>query len=170
MLPNEIIREWLTLPSPGAGDLRLLESLGVTREAIHRAGGQAVARIGTAGRLWMPEPTGTPAFVLPVWNGPAPSIYQAVEHPLLIDMIAWRPDDPATWWYRQGEVYLVLGDAHLDLAHAEGWPICFATTPLDWLRGNCRGAVLLGYCEAQWAGGRHREDEAALRAWWGAAA
>ncbi len=152
MLPHNLTREWLTLPSPGAGDLRLLGRHGVTREAIHRAGGLAVARIGTTGRLWMPEPTGTPAFILPVWNGPAPSIYQAVVNPVLVDMIAWRPDDPARWWYRQGDAAVDLGAGHLDLAHTEGWPICFATTPLEWLRGNCHGACLLGYCEAAWWG------------------
>ena len=164
--------EWLALPDTRHGDRRLLERQGVTRDAIHRAGGQAVARISTAGRLWMPEPTGTPAFILPVWDGPAPSIYCGVENPVLIDMIAWRPDDPARWWYRQGEVDVdvVLGKAHLDLAHTEGWPISLHRTPLDWLRAGCRGAILLDHCEARWAGSRLREDEAALRAWWGEAA
>ncbi len=170
MLPHNLTREWLTLPSPGAGDLRLLGRHGVTSEAIHRAGGLAVARISTIGRLWMPEPTGTPAFILPVWADPAPSIYYGVETPVLIDMIAWRPDDPAAWWYRQGEVDLVLGAEHLEVAHTEGWPISFATTPLEWLRGNCHGAVLLDHCEARWTGDQLHEDEAALRAWWGEAA
>ncbi len=151
MTALELAREWLALPDIGCGDRHLLDQQGVTREAIHRAGGLAVARISTAGRLWMPVLTGTAAFILPVWNGPAPSIYQAVEHPLLIDMIAWRPDDPTRWWYRTGDGD-VLGADHLDLAHAEGWPISFATTPLEWLRGNCHGACLLGYCEAVWWG------------------
>ncbi len=170
MMGLDLMREWLALPDVGCGDRRLLEEQGVTREAIHRAGGVAVARISTTGRLWMPEPTGTPAFILPVWADPAPSIYYGVENPVLIDMIAWRPDDPAAWWYRQGEADLVLGAEHLNLAHIEGWPISFATTPLEWLRGNCHGACLLGYCEARWTSSRHHEDEAALRAWWGAAA
>ncbi len=170
MLPHDLIREWLTLPSPGAGDRGLLENLGVSGESIHRTGGLAVARIGTAGRLWMPEPTGTPAFILPIWDGPAPSIYCGVENPVLIDMIAWRPDGTGCWWYRQGEVDVVLGKAHLDDAHTEGWPISLHRTPLDWLRAGCRGAVLLDRCEARWAGRRHREGDAALRTWWGVAA
>ena len=145
----DLDREWLLLPDIGCGDRQLLEQQGITREGIHRAGGLAVARISAGGRLWMPEPTGTPAFVLPVWNGPAPSIYCAVENPALIDLIAWRPDDPACWWYRTGDGN-ALGDDNLDLAHTEGWPICFATTPLEWLRGNCHGACLLEYCEAAW--------------------
>ena len=165
----DLAREWLALPSPGVGDLRLLGRHGVTREALHRAGGVAVARISTTGRLWMPEPTGTPAFILPVWAGPAPSIYYGVENPVLIDMIAWRPDDPARWWYRTGEG-AVLGIDNLDLAHTEGWPISLHRTPLEWLKTGCRGAVLLDHCEARWAGSRLRKDEAALRAWWGEAA
>ncbi len=164
------MREWLALPSPGVGDRRLLEQQGVTRDAIHRAGGLAIARISTTRRLWMQEPTGKPAFILPAWDGPAPSIYSGVENPVLIDMLAWRPDDPARWWYRQGDVDVVLGAAHLDLAHAEAWPISLHRTPLDWLRAGCRGAVLLDHCEARWAGSRLHEDEAPLRSWWGKAA
>ncbi len=166
----DLRREWLALPDAGRGDRELLEQQGVTREAVHRAGGLAVARIGTVGRLWMPEPTGTPAFILPVWNGPAPSIYQAVERPMLTDMLAWRPNDPPCWWYHQGDVDLVLGIDNLDLAHTAGWPISLHRTPLDWLRAGCRGACLLDHCEAHWTAERLAEDEAALQAWWGTAA
>ncbi|MEE9250364.1 MAG: hypothetical protein V3U93_04480 [Alphaproteobacteria bacterium] len=166
MFPHDLMREWLALPSPGAGDLRLLGRRGVTREAVHWAGGLAIARIGTTGRLWMPSPTGAPAFILPVWAGPAPSIYSGVENPVLIDMIAWRPDDLARWWYRLGEVEVDLGADHLDLAHVEGWPISLHRTPLDWLRADCRGAVLLDHCEARWTGNRLREADAESRAWW----
>ena len=44
----DLSREWLALPDAGSGDRRLLEQQGVTREANHRAGCLAVARIGTA--------------------------------------------------------------------------------------------------------------------------
>ena len=170
MTPLDLVREWLALPGIGCGDRRLLEQQGVTREAIHRAGGLAVARISTVGRLWTPSPTGRPAFVLPVWDGPAPSIYCGVEDPLLADLIVWRPDAPARWWYRLGEIDVDLGAENLDLAHTEGWPISLHLTPLDWLRADCRGTVLLDHCEARWAGSRLREAEAELRAWWGDAA
>ncbi len=169
MLPHDLIREWLALPSPGVGDLRLLGRHGVTRGAVHRAGGLAVTRTSTTGRLWAPSPTGTPAFILPVWNGSAPSIYCGVENPVLIDMLAWRPADPACWWYRTGEG-AVLGLDNLDLAHTEGWPISLHRSPLEWLQADCRGAVLLDHCEARWAGSRLREADAESRAWWGAAA
>ena len=166
----DFTREWLLLPSPGAGDLQLLAELGVAREAIHRAGGLAVARISTVGRVWMSEPNGTPAFILSIWNDTTPSIYCGVENPVLIDMIAWRPDDPTRWWYRLGEVDVALGAEHLDLAHVEHWPITLARSPLDWLQGNCRGACLLGYCEAAWTAEQFAEDQASLGVWWKGAA
>ncbi len=71
---------------------------------------------------------------------------------MLIDMIAWRPDDPTHWWFRQGGVDMVLGADNLDLAHTAGRPISLHQTPLDWLRAECRGACLLDYCEAAWGG------------------
>ena len=150
MIDLDLMREWLALPSPGAGDLRLLAQHGVAREAIHRAGGLAVARIDTGGRLWAPEPAGTPAFILPVWDGPAPSIYCGVENPMLIDMIAWRPDDARRWWCRQDDFDSALGADHLDLAHTENRPISLHQTPLQWLQADCRGACLLNYCAAAW--------------------
>ena len=71
---------------------------------------------------------------------------------MLIDMLAWRPDDPTRWWCRLGDVGVVLGADNLDLAHTASLSISFATTPLDWLQADCRGACLLDYCEAAWGG------------------
>ena len=64
-----------------------------------------------------------------------------------------------------------LAQRNLDLAHAEELPVSFAITPLDWLRGDCRGAVLLDLCWSHW----RAEDEAekanaTARCWGGEAA
>ena len=147
-----------------------LADAGITFQAMLRAGDLGVARIATTGRLYMPSPTGFPAVILAVWYPAAPSIYTAVETPEILDLIAFRPDQPETWWYCIGEPGLILGSDNLDLAHATGWPISFATTPLDWLQADCRGACLLDHCEARWAIERFAGDEAALRAWWRTAA
>ena len=129
----DLMLEWLATPSLNSRQRKQLESLDVTREAIDRAGGLA-ARISTiGGRCYSPSPAGDVMVIMPVWAGPAPSIYQAVEHPVLFDLLAWNPSEPTLWWYRIGAPGGVLGADLLDLAHAEDLPISFATTPLIWL-------------------------------------
>ncbi len=61
----------------------------------------------------------------------------------------------------------MLGADNLGLAHGEGWPICFATTPLAWLLGNCHGAVLLEVCEHHWRNLDEAEQAAHVAALWG---
>ena len=134
---------WLSLPSiSDAG----LGRLAVDRASAHRAGGLAWSRIATAGRAFDFDHSGTPAVIQPVWRGPAPSIYQGVEHPVLADLIAWRPAEPARWWYRWGCDTPALGDEYVEDAHALG-PLYCHRTPLDWLRSGCRGTVLLEFAE-----------------------
>jgi len=162
--------EWLATPSLHSRQRRQLEDLGVTREAIQRGGDLGWARIATVGRCYTPSHAGEVAIIQPVWAGPAPSIYQAVDHPLLVDMIAWRPEVPTRWWYRVGTPGAVLGADNLELAHAEQLPISFALTALDWLRGDCRGAVLLDICEAHWRAEDEAEKADATAAWWGGTA
>ncbi len=164
--PN-LMPEWLGTPDLNSRQRRQLEDLGVTRKATLRAGHLGWARVSTTGRLFTPTDVGDVMIVQPVWAGPAPSIYQAVEHPLLDDLLAWHPEEPIRWHYRLGTPGAVLGSDHLALAHEQGWPICFATTPLDWLRGDCRGAVLLEVCEAHWRAGDEAEEGARAAAWWG---
>ncbi len=147
-----------------------LAGAGITFQAMLRAGDLGVQRITTTGRLYMPAPNGFPVLIVAAWSPAPPSIYQAVEGPEILDLIAFRPDQPETWWRRIGEPGLVLGSDNVDLAHVEGWPISLHQTPLDWLRADCRGACLLDHCEARWTGSRLRESDTELRAWWGAAA
>ena len=147
-----------------------LAGAGVTFEGMLRAGDLGVERITTTGRLYTPSPEGFPAIILAIWAPAPPSIYCSVANPVILDLLALRLDQPETWWWRIGEPDLILGSDNLDLAHATGWPISFATTPLDWLQADCRGACLLDHCEARWAAERFAEDEAALREWWRTAA
>ncbi len=161
------LAEWLGTPSLNSRQRKKLEGMGVSREAMHRCGGFGWARVSTTGRLYMLSDAGNVAFIQLVWAGPAPSIYQAVGDPLLDDLIAWHPDEPTRWHYRLGTPGAALGADNLDLAHSEGWPICFATTPLDWLRGVCRGALLLDLCEAHWRAEDEAEEGARAAAWWG---
>ena len=142
-------------------------------EFVHALISEVVRRgvlMFTTGRGYMPSNIGEVPLIQPIWAGPAPSIYQAVENPQIADLIAWKPSDPDLWSYRVGSPGAVLGAENLENAHLEDWPISLATTPLAWLQGDCRGAVLLEHCEACWTNGRLAENEAALRAWWGEAA
>ena len=152
----DLAREWLATPSLNSRQRHQLENEGVTREAVHRCGGLGWTRVATTGRLYMPSDAGDVMLIQPVWAGPAPSIYQAVEHPQLFDLIAWHPEEPTRWFYRLGAPGAVLGADNLSLAHSEGWPITFELSPLAWLLANCCGAVLLEVCEAHWGG----DDEA----------
>ena len=164
----DLMAEWLATPSLNSRQRKQLADLGVTREAILRAGDLGWARVSTiGGRCYSPSPAGDVMVIQPCWAGPAPSIFQPVEHPVLADLIAWRPSEPTLWWYRIGDPGSVLGAYHLELAHAEELPISFALTPLDWLTGDCRGAVLLDLCWEHWRSVRDAERDAATTEWWG---
>ena len=164
----DLTAEWLGTASLNRRQRRQLEDLGVSREATQRAGGLGWARISTiGGRCYIPNAAGDVMIVQPVWAGPAPSIYHAVEHPVLADLIAWHLERPMRWWYRIGDPGAVLGADNLELAHVEGLPISFALTPLDWLTGNSHGAVLLDLCWEHWRAVHEAEKDAATAEWWG---
>ena len=135
---------WLSLPSVSDDGLA---RLGIDRSAAHRAGGLAWSRITTAGRAFDFAHDGIPAVIQPVWRGPAPSIYQGVLHPVLADLLAWRPAEPGRWWYRWGCDTPALGDEYVDDAHQHHHPLICHLTPLEWLRSGCRGTVLLDIAE-----------------------
>ena len=163
----DLAREWLATPSLNSRQRRQIEDLGITREAIHRAGGLGWARVSTVGRLYRPADSGDVAIIQPVWAGPAPSIYEAVEDYVVSDVLAWRLEEPTRWWYRLGTPGAVLGADNLGLAHIEGWPITFELSPLAWLLADCRGAVLLDLCWAHWRADDEAEQDASAAAWWG---
>ena len=135
---------WLTLPSISDEGLA---HLGISRMSAARAGGLAWSRITTFGRGFDLSPSGFPAIIQPCWRGPAPSLECGVENPILDELIAWRPAEPGQWFYRWGASWPALGDHYIDAAHVDGDPLQCHLTPLEWLRGGCRGAVLLGIAE-----------------------
>ncbi len=135
---------WLSLPSISD---KGLARLGIDRIIANRAGGLAWSRITTFGRGFDLSPSGIPAVIQPVWRGAAPSLEVDLALPILDELIAWCPADPGRWWYRWGASWPALGDHFIDDAHIDGVPLRCHLTPLDWLRGGCRGCVMLGIAE-----------------------
>ncbi len=146
-----------------------LADAGVTFEAMLRAGDLGVERITTAGRLYAPITDGFPVVILAVWDPAPPSIFGAVENPVILDLLALRLDQPEMWWRRVGEADLILGEDHYLDAIETGAPIKIFDSPVAWLRGNCAGACILDDCEARWSAERRAEDQGALEDWWRAA-
>ncbi len=162
-----LLAEWLATPSINTHQSGQLENLGVSRQAILRGGGLGWARVCATGRLYEPSATGGIAFIQPVWDGPAPSIYQLGDDTALIDLIAWRLDDPGRWLCREVTPTAALGQEYLDAAHFDNKPVVLFLTPLDWLKADCRGAVLLEQAEGFWTARREEQDADAATAWWG---
>ncbi len=105
-------------------------------------GVMSIEVVGKSG-LYQPaeEGGGQPAFIHPVHaDGPYSDI---------IDIIAWRPADPGTWWLRTG-VAALLGGFALRCAWAHKWPLRLHRTPLSWLASDGNGAVVLdwAYCRS----------------------
>ena len=105
-----LVAEWLALPGLSATLARRLANLGVGREAIHRAGGLRASRIHRVGRTFTPAEYGRWHLVSPAWAGPVPSIFEAVERPIWLDLLAWHPDQHELWLYQIGAPGLVLGE------------------------------------------------------------
>lgn len=77
-------------------------------------------------------------------EGAAHVVQPVVEHQELIDLVAWRPGSPMRWGLVSGLGWLLNADS------------CFATrwdadrlrlhaTPLDWLRADAMGGVVLDW-------------------------
>ncbi len=135
-----------------------------------RAGDLGVERIVATGGLYMPHPNGFPAVILAIWSPAPPSIYTAVENPVIMDLLALRLDQPETWWRRVGEPGLFLGEDRYLAAVDVATSLKVYDSPLRWLQGGCDGTVFLDDVEARWTAERFAEDEAALKRWWGTAA
>ena len=161
---TSLIAEVLALPDLSANLIRRLADLGVGREAIRRAG-LGASRIHAIGRTFTPAGYGRLHLVLPVWAGPAPNIFEAVERPVLLDLLAWHPDNPELWLYRVGAAGLVLGEDRYLEALRSCQPFRAFATPLEWLQADCHGAVFLDDAERRWRGEAEEDHVDAIEAW-----
>jgi hypothetical protein len=90
-------------------------------------------KIATNGDRFELDPDGEMAFVHPVW-------YDQLD---VEDFVAWRPKEPARWWTANGVE--LMGAGYLTDAYAEGWPLVFQPTPLDWLVSFGFGVCVLDW-------------------------
>ena len=58
------------------------------------------------------------------------------------DLIAFRPDDPARWWRRRGDVDL-LGASNMTPWRLS--PLVLHETPLSWLQGGADGVCIINW-------------------------
>ena len=93
------------------------------------------ARVSFHGNLFEFDPDGDGVFVMAVSEGPAEPI---------LDLVAFKLVDPCRWWLRLGQG-VVLGLHNARLALFEEAPVLVHGTPLDWLRADCQGVVVLDW-------------------------
>jgi hypothetical protein len=115
--------------------LRALERLGVSRDTIctaTRYGCLGVRPVTDAGAgLYLPDEDGEPHVIVPVWEDGA-----------LVDLCAFRTDNPTAWMLRSGHSWALGLERGLE-PHTWGDPVTLADTPLDWLRVG-------GLCVLDW--------------------
>ena len=93
------------------------------------------ARVSFHGNLFEFDPDGDGVFVMAVSEHPD-------EPP--VDLLAFKFDSPTRWWLRLGDGVL-LGQHNARLAQFKEEPVVVHATPLDWLRADCQGVVVLDW-------------------------
>jgi hypothetical protein len=146
---------WATLDARPPKSHDWLAARGVSDDRALDAGGIGVARIETfRDGTYQPSEIGRPAFVLPCFDGPAPSprdcVIQDRRVPPVIDLAAFCPRDPSRTWQRTG-IATFLGQRAYDAARWHGWELRVYRDPMSWLRA---GAELAGIVVLDWSAAR----------------
>lgn len=98
--------------------------------------GVSLIEVSTKSGTYQPTEHGEPAIVHPVHDdGPYSDI---------IDVVAWRPSEPARWWLRTGAA-IMLGEHAVRHAYVYERPLSIHRTPLRWLAAYGNGAVILDW-------------------------
>jgi hypothetical protein len=99
---------------------------------------------GIAGSLGLTSVRVTVDGTFEFTNSGPPTVVIGVHGPDLdlVDLVAWRPSNPARWRLRLGFADF-LGEVHADYAALLYGPLRLFNSPLSWLRAGCDGAVLL---------------------------
>jgi len=141
---------------------RQLNEVGVSATGWITAGEITVPRIRPIGRIFNADPMGAPAYCLKVFDGAPASPINPDSTIRLLDLLAFRLEDPERWYLRGGRWGLVLGKDQLVDAMAERRPVQLHPTPLAWLRAECRGACPLDLAEDFQGVERYWRDQEAV--------
>ena len=140
---RDLLSEWLSFPGLTGRHIRQLADAGVTSAAWITAGHIATPRITITGRFFMPDPFGAPAFVVPIYDGEPVSEINPDPSVPLVDLLAFRLEEPERWWLRAGAPDLVLGKDPFVTAMVTGSMVRLHATPLQWLQAECEGCCPL---------------------------
>lgn len=132
-----------------------LRALGVSYAALgalvrdEHTIGAARAALGSDG-LFEPDEHGEPVVVQAVCDG----LHRELGDAGLIDLVAWRTQEPERWWWRCGTAW-ALGHELIDLD--EGEPVPLVATPCAWLAAAGRALCILDWSPASpaWSALRH---------------
>ena len=125
---RDLIETWLRLPSP---DLATLRQHGIPYRATQIVGGVRQARDGR--------------LLLPCWIDP-PSIYHAVDDPVLLGVVAFNPGAPDDWTLHPEDAGAVmLGGGALHEAQYYGEPLPVFENPLRWVQAGGGGIFVLDW-------------------------
>lgn len=117
--------------------VRRLVSLGVSLTTVAELRrdrwGYGVAPVADAGGGLFSPGEGPQHLLLPVHDDGE-----------LVDLVAFRANDPANWLVRTGHGWALGLDLGLE-AHCRGNPVPLWATPLDWLRADCSGLCVLDW-------------------------
>jgi hypothetical protein len=135
--------------------LERLRALGVSYDALGALGqhehtiGAGRAVLGADG-LFEPADHGEPVVIQAVHDDAGRALGDAG----LIDLIAWRTDEPERWWWRCGTAW-ALGHELLGLDDGEA--VLVVATPCEWLASAGKAVCLLDWSPASqaWPGLRH---------------
>ncbi len=160
----DLLSEWISFPGLTGRHIRQLADAGVTSAAWITAGHLATPRITITGRFFTPDPFGGPTFVLPVYDGEPVSEINPNPGIPLVDLLAFRLEEPERWWLRIGAPHSVLGMDQFVTAMETGGIVGLHATPLEWLRAGCVGACPLDLAENFHEAERIRARSAKLEA------
>lgn len=118
-----------------------LENFSVSKGTVY--GGAAVvgfSKISGYGRYYVPDPSGVPAYIMPVGSrGVGGIIWNDIW-----DLVAWTPSQPWSL-YRRTDLSPVANEDALYDAHLDQAPITVCGNPLEWLQSGATGLCVLDW-------------------------